>query len=105
VNAEVTLLYANRTDDIAFKPLFDGLTDAHPRLHVVYIVSHPSADWRGPVGRIDAEFIGQHVPDLAEAQFFASGPQPMVEAMDRALTQLGVPRERLTRESFPGYSS
>ena len=104
-NAEITVLYANRTDDIAFKRLLDELANAHPWLHVVYIISHPSADWRGPVGHIDAEFIGHHVSHRTEAQFFVSGPRPLVEAMDQALGQLGVPRERVKHESFPGYNT
>jgi ferredoxin-NADP reductase len=104
LDAEITLLYANRTPDIAFSRLFDELAATLPRLKVVYIISHPTADWRGPVGRIDADFIGRRVPDAPAAQFFASGPQPMVEAMGRALAELGVPRERIKQERFPGYS-
>jgi ferredoxin-NADP reductase len=103
MNAEITLLYANRTPDIAFKPLLDALAHTHPRLKVAYIVNDPSVDWRGPVGRIDAAFIAQHVADVMNPLYYVSGPQLMVKAMGQALADLGVRRDRIKRESFPGY--
>ena len=102
--AEVTLLYANRTPDIAFRSLFDELEQAQPKLKVGYIVSHPTADWSGPVGHIEAEFISQQVPHVTRSLCYAAGPQPMVEAMGQALAHLGVPREQIKQEIFPGYS-
>jgi len=103
-SVEITLLYANRTPEIAFRGLLDELARAHPAVRIVYIVSHPTADWRGPVGHIDAAFIDAHVPDLLSPRFYAAGPQAMVEAMGQALGQLGVQRERIQQEIFPGYS-
>jgi ferredoxin-NADP reductase len=105
VAAEITLLYANRTPDIAFKPLLDALAHAQPRLNVVCIVNDPTADWRGAVGRIDAAFIAQHVPDATRPLYYVSGPQLMVKAMGQALADLGVQRNRIKRESFPGYDA
>jgi ferredoxin-NADP reductase len=89
---------------MALRGLFDQLVQAHPALRTVYIVSHPTADWTGPVGHIDAAFIDEHVPDLRAPRFYAAGPQATVEAMGEALAQLGVQRERIQQESFPGYS-
>lgn len=102
-DVEITLLYGNRTPDIAFRPLFDALARVHPRFKVVYVVSEPGDDWDGPVGRIDAGFIARHVPELTTPLFYASGPQPMVRAIARSLSELGVRRDRIKRETFPGY--
>jgi ferredoxin-NADP reductase len=102
-NARVTLLYANRTPDIAFRGLLDESAQACPELKIVYVVSHPTADWSGPVGHIDAAFIDQHVPDVLQSLCYVSGPQPMVEAVGQALAQCGVPREQIKQEVFPGY--
>jgi ferredoxin-NADP reductase len=103
-SSEITLLYANRTPEIAFRGLFDELAQAHPAVRAVYVVSHPTADWTGPVGHIDAAFIDEHVLDVTTPRFYAAGPQAMVDAMGQALGQLGVPRERIQQEIFPGYS-
>jgi ferredoxin-NADP reductase len=100
---EITLLYANRTPDIAFKPLFDALVQVHPNFRVVYIVSQPTAEWDGATGRIDADFIAREVTDLTTPLFYVSGPQPMVKTLAQTLTDLGVPRNRVKREQFPGY--
>jgi ferredoxin-NADP reductase len=103
-NSEITLLYANRTPEIAFRGLFDQLALARQAVKTVYVVSHPTADWIGPVGHIDATFIREHVPDIQAPRFYAAGPQAMVEAMRQALGQLGVQRERIQLEIFPGYN-
>ncbi|HUY99183.1 MAG TPA: FAD-dependent oxidoreductase [Thermomicrobiaceae bacterium] len=105
VDAEITLLYANRTPDIAFRPLFDSLVRAHPRLEVVYVVSQPTAGWTGSVGRIDAAFIARYVPEVTAPLFYVSGPEAMVKTIGLALADLGVRRERIKRESFPGYGA
>jgi ferredoxin-NADP reductase len=101
--AGITVLYANHTPDIAFQGLFDQLALAHPTLRIEYVVSHPTADWSGSVGHIDADFIRRHVRDLTVPLFYAAGPQAMVEAMGQALGQLGVRREQIRQELFPGY--
>ena len=105
-SATPRLLCSTRTapPEIAFRALFDQLAQAHPAVKTVYIVSHPTADWIGPVGHIDAAFIREHVPDITAPRFYAAGPQAMVEAMGQALGQLGVQRERMQQEIFPGYS-
>src|SRR5262249_16898052 len=103
--AEITVLYANHTPDIAFRSLFDELARAHPALRIEYIVSHPTADWDGSVGHIDADFIRRHVPDLTVPLFYAAGPQAMVAAMGQALSQLGVRPEQRGQEVFPGYGA
>ena len=90
--------------DIAFRGLFDQVARAHLAVRIVYIVSQPTADWSGPVGHIDAAFIDRHVPDVMAPRFYAAGPQAMVEAMGEALGQLGVQRERIQQEIFPGYT-
>jgi ferredoxin-NADP reductase len=74
-------------------------------VRIEYVVSHSTADWRGPVGHIDADFIRRHVPDVTVPLFYAAGPQAMVEAMGQALSQLGVQREQMRQEIFPGYGA
>lgn len=103
MQAGITLLYANRSPDIPFKPLFDQLAQSHPKFNVVYIVSDPTPEWRGAEGRVDRAFIRQHVPELTQSVFYVAGPKPMVTAMRHELAELGVERERIKREGFPGY--
>jgi glycine betaine catabolism B len=101
--ADFTLLYANRTSDIPFRRLFDDLAARRPDLKIVYAVSKPDPTWRGPVGRIDEQFIREHAPLTRDPLFFVAGPNTMVEATEQALRAIGVADGRITRDFFSGY--
>jgi ferredoxin-NADP reductase len=103
--ANIALLYANVTSDIAFRAFFDGLVDAWPELRVVYTVTRPSPAWDGLTGRIDAPFIQQHVPRAARAAYYLCGPTSLVNAMRAVLVGVGVESGRIQYEGFPGYDS
>jgi ferredoxin-NADP reductase len=105
VRASTTLLYSNSSADIPFQPFFDGLVRDWPWLHVVYTVTQPDADWRGPTGRIDAAFIRRHVNDRTRPLYFVCGPSPLVEAMRATLAEMGVDPSRIKHEGFPGYEA
>ncbi len=105
LDPEVTLLYANTTPEIPFRPLLDELAAKQSQLKVIYTVSQPNADWQGPVGRIDEGFIREHVPNPDQPLFYVSGPKPLVEAMGKTLTAIGVRRDRIKQDFFPGYDS
>ncbi len=93
---QVTLIYANRSEEIAFKALFDELANKYPSFTVHYLIEPE---------RITADYIRQHVPDLTERTVYISGPEPMVEAFSTMFTdELGVERERIEEDFFPGYA-
>jgi ferredoxin-NADP reductase len=79
--ARTTLLYSNARADFPFRAFFDGLVSGWPALHVVYTVTRPTADWQGSTGRIDAEFIQRHLPNLSRPVYFVCGPAALVDSM------------------------
>jgi ferredoxin-NADP reductase len=101
--ARVTLLYSNASTQIPFRAFFDGLAPGWPALHVVYTVTRPTAEWQGPTGRIDAEFIQHHVPDPSRPVYFVCGPTGLVNSMRASLVGIGVEPSRIKHEAFPGY--
>ena len=90
----VTLFYANRNDQFAFREDFDALMPEQPDLHIHYIVSPE---------QIDAALIHEHVPAIDDAIFFVSGPESMVDAFKPLLESIGVPSENIKQDWFPGY--
>jgi ferredoxin-NADP reductase len=98
----IFFLYCCRTpQDIIFQEELDYLQRRHPNLRVVVAVSRPEGmEWKGPTGRITKELIAQSVPDLASRYVHICGPVPMMEAVTKALLELGVPRERIKNEAF-----
>jgi ferredoxin-NADP reductase len=103
VNANVLLLYSNRSSDIPFRRFLDGLALRLPGLKVVYTVTRPADDWTGPRGRIDAEFLAHHVTDLKRSLFLVSGPTSLVQSIRGMLADIGIDAGRVKHESFPGY--
>lgn len=91
----ITVLYGAREDRPLYQEELDGFAGKYPQLKIEY-VHEPQ--------RVDEEVIRAHVPDLAAPHFYVSGPEPMVEAFDDLLPQLGVPKEHIHGDYFPGYA-
>ena len=102
---DIVLLYANRTtDEIAYK---DILSEAQTKLgiKVFYTLTNTQfipRNWRGLVGRIDERMIQQAVPDYQERTFYLSGPLDMVRAYEHILKNMGVKRDQIKTDFFPG---
>jgi len=94
------LLAANQASDILFEKLFrDYGAD------VTLIVSEPSPGWKGEVGRLTAEKILSLTGAPTHKRIYASGPEPMVETLEKDLLSSGVKRTQLVSDFFPGYSA
>ncbi len=91
----ITLLYANRTADFIFKPELESVQKRHPELKIEYFVDP---------ARIDEEVIRRQLSANSNAIFYISGPEPMVEAFEAMVYKLGVPKEMVKRDYFPGYT-
>ena len=97
-------------------------TDAHVRAHdrfreelealkekmnlqVIYVLSDPDEDWEGERGFITAEILKRHFPRQYQKQYqrfvyFICDPEPLMDAMEAMLPELGVPREKVFSERF-----
>jgi 3-ketosteroid 9alpha-monooxygenase subunit B len=124
IKVRQTLIYGNRTwHDIIFRRQFADLVAAYPdRLRVVHALSRETNRSRfgGDVrpGRVDETLIREFLGDASAVEVFACGPgisthdrtaarergeapQPrFLEMVQEALDSLGVPRERVHRESY-----
>lgn len=90
----VTLLYANRSPDVAYKGELEALAAKHPRLTIHYVVAPE---------QITEQAIRQMVPDLSRPMFYVSGPEPMVEAVGQMVAAMGLPAAHVKQDFFPGY--
>jgi predicted ferric reductase len=97
----VLLFYGNRDwDDVAFRDELEQLT-ARLDLTLVHVLERPPAAWDGETGYVTADVLARHLPRGYERfQFFICGPDPMMDAAEAALVELGVPRERVHTERF-----
>jgi ferredoxin-NADP reductase len=90
--SRIDLLYANRDSNFVFGEELKGIQSENPGFQIL-------------------EFIDKHIeePDLQgylgdkSAIFYISGPEPMVEAYEELFDKLGVEKDRVKTDYFPGY--
>ncbi|HEX8931698.1 MAG TPA: RnfABCDGE type electron transport complex subunit D [Patescibacteria group bacterium] len=101
----ITLFYVNKTEDeIIYKDIFDEATK-ELGIKVVYTLTDKDkapANWKGTVGRIDANMIASQVPDYQDCIFYLSGPHAMVVAYEDTLKIMGVSGSHIKKDFFPG---
>ncbi|WP_439555127.1 2Fe-2S iron-sulfur cluster-binding protein [Dyadobacter sp.] len=105
--SQVFLVYGSRNEDsIIFKNKIEGLKEKYgARFQVVHTLSQPGEMWVGETGRLNKTHILKIVGQLGdlkskEAEYFLCGPEDMIDEARRALAILGVPDEKVRRESF-----
>lgn len=97
----VPLFYGNRTwEDMTYREELDALA-RRMHLTVVYAVEEPHPGWTGEVGYVDTAMLQRHLPkQFKRLRYFVCGPGAMMDAMERILTGLGVPRTHVFTERF-----
>jgi ferredoxin-NADP reductase len=91
---DILLLYANRTEDIPFRIELDGVAKRMTKLRIKYFIGDH---------RLDGNAIRSSVIDLVRRKVYVSGPEPMVESIDRTLKGLGISEAEIMNDFFPGY--
>ena len=122
-----TLIYGNKTwEDVIFQRQLDGLARQYPdKLRIVHTLSREAREQRSGSGaaevrhgRVDEALIREFIPDPTAVEIYACGPgvgkferqaakekgeEPaprFLETTLAALEALGVPDERIHRESY-----
>ncbi|MGP4094894.1 ferredoxin reductase family protein [Nonomuraea sp. KM90] len=97
----VVLFSAHRDwDSVPFREEIGELT-GRLNLRVVHVLEQPPPDWTGETGHITADTLRRHLPSAhPRFQYFICGPNPMLDAMEAAIPQLGVPIDRIHTERF-----
>lgn len=90
---DIVLLYdAKNQSDFVFKDIFEKARTRFG-MRTEYIE-----------GQIDEKIIREKVGDLAERVFYVSGPEPMVQNMEKVLSNMGIARKNIEHDYFPGYT-
>jgi glycine betaine catabolism B len=91
----VTLLYANRTEEVVFRAELESLKANNPNFKIAYFIGET---------KIDENAIRNDVPDLTKPYYYISGPEPMVQAFEKMLYGMGISEDHVKRDYFPGYT-
>ena len=104
--SRVVLFFGNRsTQSILFREQLEDLKDRHlARLSVFHVLSREQQDIPALNGRLDPEKLRTLLPALLPPetidQALICGPLGMIEGLEPALLDLGLPRERIHVERF-----
>ena len=100
---KITILYSVRQPkDIIFNNEFRQLEQENPnfKFHVTCTRATPADNWTGRTGRVDANWVREHVKDLANTVFYACGPNALVEFAEAIVFELGVTKEQMKTEKW-----
>lgn len=96
----ITFIYGVRNEDeIVFTPTFE-----RAGVHATIVVSEPSEAWGGERGRLTAEMILGLAKPTGTSLIYMSGPEPMVEALEKDMQAAGINKRQLVGDFFPGYA-
>lgn len=95
------LVYANRiAGQIACQGELDDLAREHGT-EIIQVLSEPPPDWTGEVGMVTPPLLRRHFRDeMKDWLFVLCGPGPMMESVEDALIDLGVPARQILSERF-----
>lgn len=95
------LIYANRNwEGVTFREEIEALK-ARLNLRVVHVLEQPPEDWTGEKGFVNMDILKRHLPSPRERyEHFICGPEPMMNAVERSLKQLGVSAGDFHSERF-----
>jgi len=108
----VVLLYSNKTvAEIAYRDIWDEAARTIG-LKTVYAVTsagekitanNESLIANRHFGHIDGALIRREIPDYRDRTFYISGTNTMVSGMKSMLRTMGIPRDQIKTDFFPGF--
>lgn len=93
---KATLMYANRTSEIPFSEELEQIATDMPSLKIEYVVQPD---------RIDGNLLKKHIEAAENPIVYVSGPEPMVKSFAEQLAELGLSKENIKTDDFPGYEA
>jgi glycine betaine catabolism B len=99
---DISLFYfVNQSSEIAFKELLDqAINNSVKTTYVETGAKNP----KSPSKRFNTEFVGRHIPDYKNRDFYISGPQGFVAGTRQTLLAVGVSPKNIKTDFFPGYN-
>lgn len=95
------LIYANKSwEAVTFREELDALQN-RLNLTVVHVLRQPPEDWPGETGYVDRELLERYIPiHRGSRQYFICTAPVMMEQVEAALHELGVPVTNIHMEHF-----
>ena len=102
---DIILFYACKSfDEASYRDLLDQ-AEKSIGLKTIYLLSEGELpkNIKAMRGRLNNEVIKKGVPDYKDRIFYLSGPELMIRAYKRLLLDMGIKRNKIITDYFPGY--
>jgi len=86
-------------ESTAFREILESL-QARLDLEVIHVLERPHPGWTGEAGFVTPALLARHLPRAGRYGHFVCGPPRMMDAVEKALVELGVPLGDLHSERF-----
>jgi predicted ferric reductase len=95
------LLYGNvNWEDVTFREELEALKQ-EINLTLVHVLEEPPDDWQGERGQVDAQMLEKYLPENPDDYLYLiCGPNPMMDAAELALRDMGIDWRQLYTERF-----
>jgi Na+-transporting NADH:ubiquinone oxidoreductase subunit F len=104
LETKISILYSVRTtNDIIFNDEFHQLEMDNPNFDFFVTCTRLSEQdlWTGRRGRINADWVKEHIGNVANAVFYACGPNELVASSQQlVLHELGIPKNQMLVEKW-----
>ncbi|HWB39414.1 MAG TPA: FAD-dependent oxidoreductase [Candidatus Saccharimonadales bacterium] len=87
-------------EEIIFQDTFD-----RANVHATIVVSDPSPAWGGERGNLSAELIMGLAKPTPDTLVYLSGPEAMVETLEKDLYKSGLRKDQFVGDYFPNYKA
>lgn len=102
---KITLFYSNKTPaDAGFLDDLKVYAKENPNFTFVPVMTRTTEEeWSGESGHITVEMLKKYIKDLSKPIYYLSGPETMVSAMRKILTEAKVNEDNIKTEEYTGY--
>lgn len=100
---DIILLSINKiVEDIVYKDIFDQAVTMLGIKAVYTLTEQVPIGWTGLIGHLTPEMVSGQVSDFKDRTFYISGSHIMVTSCESALEALGIKKDRIKTDYFPG---
>jgi ferredoxin-NADP reductase len=101
---QLFLFYGNQSqEDAALLSELQQLAREHDCFTLIPTMANPGVSWPGETGFVTHTMIKKYIPDLNQPIFYVCGSPAMVASLHETLLEMGIEKERIKVEDFPGY--
>ena len=97
---QIQLFYGARNLD---ELVFEKELKEYERLEFIPVIQNAPTNYHGQTGFLNSEYIFKQIKDIENSRIYISGPEPMVEKFKKEFEELGVNKNNLVCDYFPGY--